>query len=757
MIPAVIARAHLQESLCRIRRDGVPAGRNSRGYCLVEGDRHFPPKHTIALAHQVAAGQYLRGFSGGRETNRFLESRGFLIIECGCGGGAPAGVQPPRSAASPRSRRSASSSKPVLGARARRHSERCAECKVRVRELLEALFGECRPNHRFRWPARLSAYQGTSLESALGRIAAALEAYRGFSVADFVRTGLLAPSDFWVPDPGFLVEFDESQHFTLPRKLALAAYPERPPLGFSRERWVTLCERHAARDNDPPFRDEQRAWYDTLRDLVPPLHGMRPTVRLHAGDLVWCSLDPDSDGDQRRFAAAAGLSLDPGRGTGSTSVLRAALVFPETYRRASAGVPPTGAGAQEPSVPTVADFAGETVDFVLFPEAYIRSSDAPRRASLMKLAAGLDAPLLVGALDRNLDPTGRAAQILLRFEPDGSEVCVYTKHSTAEVTAFERDDWAPEVMLPTFELGGVTVGATICHDHYLGLLPRFLASRGVRIWVNPSYDNVSDIKWSSVLRLRAVENRFYSLCTLHDDVSRNRTHPFAFAPDGTEVLARRAGESKMLPLSECPPADRILLVDLDLTVLDQPLDWARVPPPAKPRKPRARPARKPVRLAWAGGHPAVFGRSGWQPIRSDCRVETEHGVLMVAVVRDNLILDAAVCFRILDRARETDSAPVIWNHWDRLPADSEHLATLMMGRAIECCAPLVLSDRNGIHELVELASNYKIPARRAMEASGEAIMDMTYARGLKSAFGMVTKWLPRRARERALNRYRELA
>ncbi len=629
--------------------------------------------------------------------------------------------------------------------------------------MLETRFGECRPNRRFRWPARLSAYQETPLDPSLQRIAAALEANRGFSVSDFVRTSLLAPSDFWVPDPGFLVEFDESQHFTQPRKLALAAYPDRPPLGFSRARWVSLCERYDARDRDPPFRDEQRAWYDTLRDLVPPLHGMRPTVRLHAGDLVWCSLDPDSDEDQRRFAAAAALSPNPSGGRThtrvgpTTSVVRAALVFPETHRKTSAGVPPTGGGAQEPGVPTAADFAGESVDFVLFPEAYIRSSDAQRRESLTKLAAALDAPLLVGALDRRFDAAGRASQILLRFDPDGSEARVYMKHSTAEVTAFEREDWAPDVMLPTLELSGLTVGATICHDHYLGLLPRFLASRGARIWVNPSYDNVTEVKWSAVLRLRAVENRFYALCTLHDDMSRHRTHPFAFAPDGKEVPARLAGQSEMVPLSECPRADRVLVVELDLRALDQPLDWARIPLPAKPRKPRTRPARKPVPVAWAGAHAAVRGRSGWQPIRCDCRVETEHGALLVGIVRDDQILDAAACFRILDRAREMDCFPVIWNHWDRLPTESGRLATLMMGRAIECCAPVVLSDRNGIHELVELASNYKIPARRVIEASGEATMDLAYARGLESAFKMVTRCLRGEQKAIALDRYRQLA
>ena len=118
---------------------------------------------------------------------------------------------------------------------------------------------------------------------------------------------------------------------------------------------------------------------------------------------------------------------------------------------------------------------GESVDFVLFPEGYICATDNTRKRSLQRLASELNAPLLVGAIDKNLDASDRAWQVLLRFEPDESTPSrIYVKHSTAEAVAFERQDWEPCEALPTFDLRGVTAGATICHDHYLGLLPRFL-------------------------------------------------------------------------------------------------------------------------------------------------------------------------------------------------------------------------------------------------------------------------------------------
>ena len=155
-------------------------------------------------------------------------------------------------------------------------------------------------------------------------------------------------------------------------------------------------------------------------------------------------------------------------------------------------------------------------------------------------------------------------------------------------------------MLPTFELGGVRAGATICHDHYLGLLPRHLAKCRARLWVNPSFDNVTDIKWSSVLRLRAVENRFFALCTLHCDVNkRTRTRPFAFSPHGNELSARQAGSEDVRPVSQCHEAGNIYIVDLDMAEAGKPLDWSKLPPSKKPKRPRKQ-LREPVRVALKG-------------------------------------------------------------------------------------------------------------------------------------------------------------
>jgi len=168
------------------------------------------------------------------------------------------------------------------------HSAHCRACKVRVHELLSAIYGECRVNRSFPWPTRPQDYVNTVIGTHLERIRAALGDWRGHR--DFIKSAQVPPCDYVISDPPFIVEFDESQHFSRSRLITLANYPENFPLGFSRARWQELCCAIDASDDQPFDRDERRAWYDTLRDLVPTLHGFQPTVRFYAGEVAWCGL-----------------------------------------------------------------------------------------------------------------------------------------------------------------------------------------------------------------------------------------------------------------------------------------------------------------------------------------------------------------------------------------------------------------------------------------------------------------------------------
>ncbi len=179
------------------------------------------------------------------------------------------------------------------------HSERCRHCKERVYQLLEAIYGECILNQSFSWGTHPEDYGGTPMEQALKEIQHQLGKLRGY--LDFIKAERMPPCDYYLPKEKVIIEFDESQHFSAPRLIALNHYPSEWQVGFSVDRWIQLCRQINAKDDEPPDRDERRAWYDTLRDLLPPFHGMGPTLRIYADDFHWCSLDQKTEKDLITF------------------------------------------------------------------------------------------------------------------------------------------------------------------------------------------------------------------------------------------------------------------------------------------------------------------------------------------------------------------------------------------------------------------------------------------------------------------------
>lgn len=171
----------------------------------------------------------------------------------------------------------------------RRHNERCKACKARVKQMLSCLFDRVEVNWDLDLPGQLDGYKNYEAYKVLEQIHRALQENRGFK--DFAKSRKLPRVDFFIPDGNLIIEFDESQHFTAPRDISLSLYPEHKGYGFSVESWRALCQKMNKRDNDPPYRDEQRAWYDTLRDFAPIHAGVGKTIRLYSRDAVWCSMD----------------------------------------------------------------------------------------------------------------------------------------------------------------------------------------------------------------------------------------------------------------------------------------------------------------------------------------------------------------------------------------------------------------------------------------------------------------------------------
>jgi len=285
MIPKNIEKSHILKAIKEVNNSEIPKGRKSRKFFLEYDGRAYPPKYIISRANIFANREELNPetFGGGFESNDFLIGLGFIIKPID-----PVAIKQVK-------KPHRIIQQPLKG----RHNERCPKCKKTIQKLLERIYGQVHVNHKIAVRTLPEQFSRSRHYYSLKRIFEALQKHRGFK--EFVRARTLPNCDFFVPNPGFILEFDESQHFTIPRKKTLEKYPENISLGFDKEKWSSICHGIMAKDNNPPYRDEQRAWYDTLRDFLPENEGLEPTKRLYSKDFVWCSLNPDNPADIEKF------------------------------------------------------------------------------------------------------------------------------------------------------------------------------------------------------------------------------------------------------------------------------------------------------------------------------------------------------------------------------------------------------------------------------------------------------------------------
>ena len=165
--------------------------------------------------------------------------------------------------------------------------------------MLRQIYGSIKIEYKIKIPARIEAYKETDYYDDLLKIYNRLKTHRNND--HFVRSNDLQACDIYLPKQKIIVELDETQHFSKLRQLALLNYPKDLELGYEAAHWIQLCESINAKDNNPIYRDEQRAWYDTLRDFFPIINGGNPTVRIYMGEHQWCKLDIHNPKDVEKF------------------------------------------------------------------------------------------------------------------------------------------------------------------------------------------------------------------------------------------------------------------------------------------------------------------------------------------------------------------------------------------------------------------------------------------------------------------------
>jgi hypothetical protein len=244
-----------------------------RNTFLIFGDRRYPAKFIRGLAYKIAAGEVPNpstDYSGGMETARFFLNRGFNVEYRGTVMRATQPRELGPCVSLPRSTHN--------------HGERKTRADAQrkaLRNLLEQLFGSVQTEAVFDW---LVVPQRREMDQTLSEIAEVLASIRGYS--DFFVPGEYLRCDFFVPENKLIIEYDERQHFTLARAAALSHYPANLPIGFDRNVWLSACETIRASDQTPSYRDEQRAFYDSLRDILASRRGYT-VVRIKDKEYDW--------------------------------------------------------------------------------------------------------------------------------------------------------------------------------------------------------------------------------------------------------------------------------------------------------------------------------------------------------------------------------------------------------------------------------------------------------------------------------------
>lgn len=174
-----------------------------------------------------------------------------------------------------------------------------------------------------------------------------------------------------------VLEIDEKQHFNAYRAQSLSLYPPDAPVAFPTDAWIeaSMAKKRLegggfARARPPLFdldngRHRQRAFRDALADLLPPVHGWAPTIRIAQFEFepwIWSADAEVHFGN--KFAERFGLAPDRSSRPAAELVQKPRHPIRPTRR--------TGAGQTQPVTPS--DLAGGRVRIPAATKAMFPSS-----------------------------------------------------------------------------------------------------------------------------------------------------------------------------------------------------------------------------------------------------------------------------------------------------------------------------------------------------------------------------------------------
>ena len=363
----------------------------------------------------------------------------------------------------------------------------------------------------------------------------ALSEYRGDTA--FAKKNVVLRCDFVCEGQKLIIEYDERQHFSEARRVALASY-QNIPLCFDRDRWMKACEDIQAKDNAPKNRDEVRAFYDSTRDIECAKHGYR-LVRIMHGQI-----------DFEQEGAAEKLKK----------------LIPEAMLETKVEVP---AGKEKLKVcmylqcdelknrkefNRAAEIIRKSdIDILVLPETcYVPNIS---KLNDVDIAAGddckkvddfcidLSKDLGCAVVVSTCDKYGTLYSVFANAFADEEEVsCLfYIKHTATECSAFDFENYSDFIdrgMLDPFNFKGFRIGLTICYDCNHAIYSRMYELHGgVDLILNSTGGDVVFDKWFKFNKCRAIENHCYELVTMGGDgtVKNPHCYVYGFNPNGGQL------------------------------------------------------------------------------------------------------------------------------------------------------------------------------------------------------------------------------
>ena len=482
---------------------------------LMYNDKKLPAKHIRGMAYKVAYGREIskQDYSGGMETVRFFKKLGFNVCYSGKIISGEISDETKTKVSVIQSNTNGNAVKKISIS-----TKDVIKQKNAIQLILNELCdGDVVCEKTFPWLLTPGAYEGY-----YEKIYGALHLYRGD--CNFAKKNIRLRCDFVCESKKIIIEYDERQHFTKARGIALNCYDEMS-LCYDVDLWKQACVDINAKDNSPINRDETRAYYDSVRDIESARHGYR-LIRIMHGQI-------DFTKDDAKAKLAEILEINASKQNG----LKIGLYL------------------QTKNVHNLSEFnkamsavKKADIDLLVLPEIsytpfshLLNSSDITNEYEFneilekcIQLSKDVNCAIIIG--NEDCDGVIYSLYVNANCKNDDTEYSIYYKHTATCFSYFDFDDYEEygESNFEPIKLKGHRIGMTICYDCNHVLFSRMYGVQGIDVIVNLTGGNVVYDKWDKYTKARAIENNCFTVTTMGGEAEGN-SYVYGFMPSGKEL------------------------------------------------------------------------------------------------------------------------------------------------------------------------------------------------------------------------------